>query len=130
MFALPNLSKILIEILFVLALVGIGYWYFTYSQDKIQTLEANQAKLLAAVTEQTNTINSLQKFMNDQAANISNLQSSMSDAEAAKAKTETQVNQDDLAGLARKNPSDLEKRINDDSKKALQDLLNSIGGGK
>lgn len=109
-----------------LAMLALGYWYFTWSQDKIAQLEADKAKLELAVQEQKQTIDSMKAFQAKQAADLGKLQGDLSDSESEKNRLAALLAKHNLTELARQKPGLIEKRINDASKKMLQEL----SGGK
>lgn len=55
-------SKIIIGLVILIAAgIGLGYWYFTWSQQEMKILVGNNAKLELSVKVQTDTIKSMVK---------------------------------------------------------------------
>lgn len=109
-----------------IAMLGFGYWYFTWSQNKISQLAADKAKLEVAVDEQKKTIESMQEFQRRQSADLVRLQNDLSESETEKGRLAGLLARHNLTELARQKPGLIEKRINDASKKMLREL----SGGK
>ena len=107
--------------------LGGFYFYFNWSQNKIQTLEGNNAKITAAVEEQKKTIDSLQTFYKKQNDNIIELQNSLQQANDEKAQLENKFLKHDLEALARKDPKAIELRINKATIKAFRDIETFTG---
>ena len=64
MFFAKYAPQIIIGIL-VIVLLGLAWWYWDYSQNKIDSLSAQNALLNATVTTQNATIATLQKSFED-----------------------------------------------------------------
>lgn len=103
-------------------MLGIGYWYFNWSQNRIAILAADNAKLTMAVQEQQDTIKSMKEFAEKQAKDLTQLQSNLSESEGEKSRLSEQLSKHDLPTMARKKPELLEKKINDASKKVLKEI--------
>lgn len=108
-----------------MAMLGLGYWYFSYSQDRIAKLEADKAKLEISVEEQKKTIAAMRDFTARQNEALKDLQENLSDAEAERDRLSNILVKHDLSELARRKPELIEKRINDATRKLLEEL-----GGK
>lgn len=130
LFNLFNWKRLLIEVAVVAALIAIGYWYFNHSQKKIATLEANNAKLTVAVDLQKKTIDSLEEFMAKQARIYYGLQQDLAAAETENAELVSKIAQQDLDSMARLTPDILENTINEDSRRAIQELMDITGAKK
>lgn len=125
-----NWKRLLIEIAIIAVLVGVGYWYFNYSQNKISILEANLAKMTVAVDEQKKAIVALQAFNAKQAKDITQLQGGLSAAEAESAALAAKLAKHNIEELARAKPKLMEKRFNSGSNKAIQELMDITGAKK
>lgn len=115
-----KLSAIFALILALMA--GAFYWYFTYSQNKIGTLEQTTAKLTEAIQIQTQALNDQVAFQKQQNIDLADLQRQLQDATIAKSQLESNFLNSDLNALARKNAKALEDQINKATNQALRDI--------
>ena len=104
-----------------------GYYYYKYTQSRIQTLTENNAKIMAAKAAQDNTINTLiadrEKFdeLNKE------LQTKLDKANDYKNTLIDKLRKHDLAKLSMKKPGLVEKRINNGTKKLFRSLESLTG---
>jgi cytoskeletal protein RodZ len=75
----------------VLILFGIGFWYFHYSQDQIQTLTSNNAKLQTSLSVDEKTIEAQTAFAKIQSTQISSLTQAEQTATSDATKTATAI---------------------------------------
>jgi len=126
------MSIIKTSLLFLLVIglmTGAFYWYFRYSQNKIQILEENNAKLTVAVQVQTETIKAQEEFNKKQNQNISDLQNGLQKAYSDKDALVSKLFNTDLNSQAQKNAKAVENKINADTSK-LFDELEALTGSK
>lgn len=130
MLRLLNFKGLLIKAALVAAVIGVAYWYFTYSQNKIQSLTAENASLRVAIDSQHKTIKALQDFSIKQTKDIRELQDSLADAEEENQKLEEMFSNQNLEEKSRINPEIVEKELNDASKKAIQGIIDLTTRGR
>lgn len=121
---MPSVKVIGIFLLIMLVMTGIFYWYFEYSQGKIQVLEENNAKLTMAVQTQNETIKAQEEFSKKQNQDISALQNGLETATTDKDVLIRKLMRIDLDAHARKNPKSTEKAINKATIKIFQEIEN------
>jgi arginine deiminase len=99
-----------------------GYYYYKDTQQRIQTLTENSAKLEAAKAEQDNTIQTLL----DDAAEFrklnKNLTTKLQKAEEYRNTLIDKLRKHDLTRLSQKKPYLVEKKINAGTKKLFEEL--------
>lgn len=110
-------------------MAGAFYWYFSYSQSKIDTLEQSAAKLTEAIQIQQQAMQDQQIFEQQQDSNLTDLQTQLQSANDAKAILEQKFLNTDLNSLAQKNAKALEDKINAATAKAIQDIENETNPG-
>lgn len=106
----------------VVVLLGIFGWYYKDSQKRLQGLMENNAKLEVANQTNTETINTLQKDAEKFTELNKKLQKDLQDAEAYTDDLRKKLNNHNLTKLSKENPTAIEKRINDATKKLFQDI--------
>lgn len=116
-------SKIMLAMGVVIALLGIaGYIYWSWSQNKIDVLERNNAKLQTTVNIQKETIKSLQDAQIKQANEIIRLQLNQNSAETNYRNDVNNITQFDIPAAARQNIKATEDRMNFDTQKLMQEI--------
>lgn len=115
--------------LVILLMLGGFYWYFKYSQDKIDVLTANNAKLETAVKINEATIKVMKDKAAQQAQQVVELQQGLNEANTARKELEQKFRKHDLEALARENSKALELRMNRATQRVWEDL-EIITGGK
>ena len=119
------MSIIKLSAIFILILgliVGAFYWYFTYSQGEINTLEQNTAKLTEAIQIQQQAMQDQIAFQKQQSQDLTDLQTQLQAANDAKSALENEFINTDIDAEARKNAQALENKMNSDTAAALRAL--------
>lgn len=106
----------------VLIICGIGIYYW-FTQKKIETLTASISKYEVAVKQSEATINQLQVDAEENQKQITELSNSLAKAEVYNDELRQTLRKHNLERLAVKKPGLIEKRINDASKKLIDDII-------
>ena len=107
----------------VIALLGVaGYFYWSWSDNEIRTLEKNNAKLEDAVKLQKDTIKTLEDAQVKQAAEIIRLQLNQNAADTNYRSDVTNIYQTDIPGMSRKDLKATEDKINADTWRMLNEI--------
>ena len=110
----------------VLGLVGGvvygGYYYYKDTQTRIQTLTKNSAKLETAAKLQKNTIDTLQADAKKYAELNSRLQTKLVNANKYKNQLLSKLRKINLSKLSAEEPAVWERKINNASKRVLEDF--------
>ena len=115
--------KISAALCLVIILMSVGfYWYFKYSQDKIDVLVANAAKIETAVKLNEEAIKAMKAKSEQQAQQVVELQQGLNDANTARKELEAKFRKYDLNALARADSQALELRMNRATEKVWKDL--------
>ena len=124
-------------LLFVISLIGgvgyAAYGYYTSTQQRIQTLAENNAKLELAVEKSEASINLLQSEASKNAQLNNQLQTKLQKAEAYGDNLRKKLRRLDLIGDALKNAANLEGRMNSATAQLWREIMAETGsndGGK
>ena len=121
-------AYLLIIVLGVLGGVGFGAWkYYTDTQQRIQTLAENNAKLETALETSEASINALQAQAEQSAKLTVELQGKLQQAEQYGDNLRKRLRQLDLNADALANPKDLEGRMNGATAKLWREIMGETG---
>ena len=113
-------------LIFVLVIIGgVGYGAYAYYQDtqqRIATLQQNNAKLETVAKQNETTINSLQESQEKFATLNLELQGKLDEAEKYGDELRKKLHKHDLTRLSIKKPGLIEKRINDGTQKLFDNI--------
>ena len=116
-------------LIFVLGIIGgVGYGAYAYYQDtqqRIATLQQNDAKLETVAKTNELTINSMKESQEKFATLNKDLQMKLNEAESYGDELRKKLHKHNLTRLSIKKPGLIEKRINDGTQK-LFDSIESI----
>ena len=116
-------SKIMLAMGVAIAILGIaGYFYWSWSQSEIRTLEKNNAKLEDAVKLQKDTIKSLEAAAAKQSEAILRLQVNQNAADTNYRNDVNTIYQINIPEMARKDIKAAEDRMNADTARMLNDI--------
>ena len=119
---------ILLLVFGLLGGVGFGAWkYYTDTQQRIQTLAENNAKLETALETSEASINALQAQAEQSAKLTVELQGKLQAAEQYGDNLRKRLRQLDLNAAALANPADLEGRMNGATAKLWRDIMGETG---
>ena len=106
-----------------------GYYYYKDTQERIQTLTENNAKVMAAKEAQDNTINALIEDREKFETLNKELQIKLDTAHDYRNTLIDKLRKHDLAKLSMKKPGLVEKKINNGTKKLFRAFEKLTGGG-
>ena len=113
-------------LIFVLGIIGgVGYGAYAYYQDtqqRIATLQQNNAKLETVAKTNELTITSMQKNQEKFATLNKDLQMKLNEAEEYGDDLRKKLHKHNLTRLSIKKPGLIEKRINDGTKKLIKSI--------
>lgn len=116
-------SKIIaVLIILLLSILSLSYWYFTYSQSKISQLTVNVSRLESAIKTQEETIAAQSAAQIRQNEESLRLQQTVNSAESRRRELERQLRARNSELLARTNPQDFERRINQETSQIFRNL--------
>ena len=113
---------LIIVIGFVGSVAYGGYYYYKDTQQRIQILTENSAKLETATKLQKNTIDTLQADAEKYAELNSELQTRLGNANKYKNELLSKLRKINLSKLSAEEPAVWEGKINDASKRLLEDF--------
>ena len=119
---------ILLLVFGLLGGVGFGAWkYYTDTQQRIQTLAENNAKLETALETSEASITALQAQAEQTAQLTAQLQTQLQQAEQYGDNLRKRLRQLDLNADALANPADLEGRMNGATAKLWREIMGETG---
>lgn len=122
MFSGIQTKIILAQVALLLIVLAGGYWYWTWSQNRIQTLVAQTTQLQSAVNTQQQTIQTLERHARDTAERMNQLQTDLAGADTRRRDLESRIRRLNLQSMGRSDAADLERRINEQTQEVFTDL--------
>ena len=120
------MHRIVIALVVLLLFVGsLGYWYYQDSQDRIETLQRNSAKLKIAAESNQQTIEKMKEDLEQNQQRITQLNESLRDAEKYNTELRRLFQRHNLTLLAEEKPGLIEKRINDATDEVFDSIMRS-----
>jgi hypothetical protein len=104
-----------------------GYTYYKDTQERIQTLAENNAKLEIALEQNKVAMEEIQRSAEIQARLSGELNEKLQQAEGYKDQLISKLQKHDLTKLSIQRPGMIEKRINDATKKLFDDIESDTG---
>jgi len=123
-----KLSGIFLVIL--LAVSGVGYWYYNHSQNRIELLQTNNAVLKVAVQTSEASVKLLRQDAIRNAKLNLKLQTDLQKAELYGDELRSVLQKHNLTKLSREKPGLIQKRIQDATNKVWNDITNDTIPGK
>lgn len=121
-------GKISLGLAIGLVLVSSAFYiYYIDSQDTIQTLQENVAKLQVAVDTQEQTIKTIQENFAKQAKLAGELQSNLSKVEEDKNKLTNLLRKHNLEKILKDRPSETERKINNGTQRVFRQIEKDTG---
>ncbi len=96
----------------IIAMSGLGYWYYTSSQTTIQVLAANNAKLDTAIQLNEETITSLQQDYTRVLEQNTKIQAEYADIRQQNNRLRNKLADVDIGLIASERPASIERLIN------------------
>ena len=106
----------------VIVLISTFGLYYKDTQNRLKILAENNAKLEVANETNQKTINTLQEDTKKFTELNKNLQKELQQAESYTDDLKKKISNHNLTQLSKQNPSSIEKRINDATKKLFEDI--------
>ena len=114
-------------LLFLISIIGAGYWYISKLQNDLDIARANVAKMEVAVQTSEESIKNLQGDMIKMAELNGQLQQDLQKAEAYSDSLRDKFSRLDLVQDALKDPENLEGRMNGATAKLWREIMADTG---
>ena len=118
---------ILLIILLFSSIAGGGYFYYTDSQNTIAQLRENNAQLKIVAEDNKRTIETMKEDAETNAELAAELTISLQESEQRRNALINTFRKHDLTNLALKKPGLIEKRLNNGTEKAFDDIESITG---
>ena len=118
---------ILLVLLLSGVLAGGGYFYYTDSQNTIAELRENNAQLKIVAEDNKRTIETMKEDAETNAELAAELTISLQESEQRRNALINTFRKHDLTNLALKKPGLIEKRLNNGTEKAFDDIESITG---
>ena len=109
-----------IMLVLILAMSGIGYWYYNDTQEKMRILVANEAKATIAAQTAEAATKALQESYQRMSEELNRVNSQFAEARANNQVLTNKLAKHDLAVLGEKKPDTVQRMINSASAKVLR----------
>ena len=118
---------ILLVLLLSGVLAGGGYFYYTDTQNTIAQLRTNNAQLKIVAEDNERTINAMKEDAETNAELAAELTLELQESEQRRNALINTFSRHDLTNLALKKPGLIEKRLNNGTEKAFDDIESITG---
>jgi cell division protein FtsB len=118
---------ILLVLLLSGVLAGGGYFYYTDTQNTIAQLRTNNAQLKIVAEDNERTINAMKEDAETNAELAAELTQELQESEKRRNDLINIFSRHDLTNLAMKKPGLIEKRLNNGTEKAFDDIESITG---
>jgi len=118
---------ILLVLLLVSSIAGGGYFYYTDTQNTITQLRTSNAQLKIVAEDNERAINSLKADAETNARLSAQLTEELQQSELRRNALINTFSRHDLTNLALKKPGLIEKRLNNGTEKAFDDIESITG---
>ena len=118
---------ILLVLLLSGVLAGGGYFYYTDTQNTIAQLRTNNAQLKIVAEDNERTINAMKEDAETNAELAAELTLELQESEKRRNALINIFSRHDLTNLAMKKPGLIEKRLNNGTEKAFDDIESITG---
>lgn len=108
-------------------LAGGGYFYYTDTQNTIAQLRTNNAQLKIVAEDNERTINAMKEDAETNAELAAELTQELQESEKRRNDLINIFSRHDLTNLAMKKPGLIEKRLNNGTEKAFDDIESITG---
>ena len=108
-------------------LAGGGYFYYTDTQNTIAQLRTNNAQLKIVAEDNERTINAMREDAETNAELAAELTQELQESEKRRNDLINIFSRHDLTNLAMKKPGLIEKRLNNGTEKAFDDIESITG---
>jgi hypothetical protein len=118
---------ILLIILLFSSIAGGGYFYYTDTQNTIAQLRTNNAQLKIVAEDNERTINAMKEDAETNAELAAELTLELQESEQRRNALINTFSRHDLTNLALKKPGLIQKRLNNGTEKAFDDIESITG---